>query len=66
MAIYPLATLTYMLLAWQGGDLEGMTLIDSDCNEEEEDDDREPMVKYTTEEEYQSYVPPSLLTYDET
>jgi hypothetical protein len=48
-----------MLLAWQGGDLEGTTLIDSDCDEEEEDDDGEPVVKYTTEEEYQSYVPHS-------
>ena len=48
-----------MLLAWQGGDLEGTTLIDSDCDKEEEDDDGEPMVKYTTEEEYQSYVPHS-------
>jgi hypothetical protein len=48
-----------MLLAWQRGDLEDTTLSDSDCDEEEEVDDGEPMVKYTTEDEYQSYVPHS-------
>ena len=59
LAIYPLATLTFMLMAWQGGDLE-TTLSDSGCDEEEEDGDGEPVVKYTTEEEYQSYISHSL------
>jgi hypothetical protein len=47
---------------WQQGELEETTLSDSDCDEEEGDDDGEPIAKYTTEEQYQSYVPwPSLL-----
>jgi hypothetical protein len=49
-----------MLMAWQGGDLEETTLSDSDCDAEEEDGNGEPVVKYTTEEEYQSYVSHSL------
>jgi len=43
-----------MLLAWQRGDLEETTLSDSSCSE---DDNGEPVVKYTTEREYQLYVP---------
>jgi hypothetical protein len=51
-AIYPLTSLSYMLLAWERGELEETTLSDSDCDEEECDDDGEPMVKYSTEEQY--------------
>jgi hypothetical protein len=46
-----------MLLAWQRGNLEVATLSDSDCDEGESGDEEGPIVKYVTEEQYQSYVP---------
>jgi len=58
-AIFPLATLNYMLLRWQKAELQETTLSDSDYSEEEEDDDGdgEPAVEYTTHKQYELYVP---------
>jgi hypothetical protein len=56
-AIYPLTSLSYMLLAWQRGELEDTTLSESDSDEEEYDDNGEPTVRYATEDQYMLYVP---------
>jgi hypothetical protein len=55
MEIFPLAPLSYMLLGWQRGELEETALSDSECDEGPEDGG-DPMVKYSTEEQYQAYV----------
>ena len=58
-AIYPLTSLSFMLLAWQKSELEDFVLSDSDCDDgDESNSDGEPTVKYGTEEEYILYVPP--------
>ena len=54
-SIYPLTSLTFMLMMWQRGELENITL-EVPSEEEELDDDREPIVRYESEEEYKSYV----------
>lgn len=47
-----------MLMMWQKGELENITLnLETPSEEEELDDDREPIVRYESEEEYKSYVP---------
>jgi hypothetical protein len=49
-----------MLLAWKGGDLEDTALSDSDSDGEDgNDDNREPVARYSTEDEYKEYVPQS-------
>ena len=55
--MYPLSSLSYMLLVWQGGKLEEATLSDSDQDDDGDNGDGEPVVRHTTEEEYDSYVP---------
>jgi hypothetical protein len=54
-AIYPLSSLSFMLMRWQRGDLEGITL-EVPSEEEGFDADGEPIVRYESEEEYESYV----------
>lgn len=58
-AIYPLTSLSFMLLAWQKSELEDVVLSDSDCDEEDSNSNEELPVKYATEEEYTLYVPQS-------
>jgi hypothetical protein len=55
-AIFPLTTLNYMLLCWQRAELEEANLSNSDPDEEDEecDENGEPLVRYTTEKEYQA------------
>ena len=55
-AIFPLTSLTFMLLAWHQGDREECILSEPDTDEAEPDNE-EPAVRYITEEEYQSYAP---------
>ena len=50
--IFPLTSLSYMLLCWQRAELDDATLTDSD-QEEEHDGDSSPVVRYATDEEYQ-------------
>jgi hypothetical protein len=56
-AMFPLTSISHMLLTWQQGSLEVAALSDSDCDEGGSSDGNEPTVKYATEEQYQSYVP---------
>jgi hypothetical protein len=62
--IFPLASLSYMLLRWQQGELKDVTLDDTDYEDEQDGDDSEPGVRYTTEKEYQECVlsVPMLIT----
>ena len=55
--MYPLTSLSYMLLAWQKGQLDEAALSDSDCDEEGSDDEGEPKARYATEEQYKTCVP---------
>ena len=45
-----------MFMVWERGDLEDITLEVPDCEGEELNDDGEPIVRYESEEEYESYV----------
>ena len=66
VAIFPLTSLSFMLLRWQPEESEGDTLSDSEDDGDGLDDNGEPIVRYATEEQYRSYVPspplPSQIT----
>ena len=51
-AMFPLTSLSYMLLSWQTDEPEDTALTDSD-EDEDHNDGGDPKVRYATHEDYQ-------------